>query len=801
MNRYVLMAGTALVLTVATDAWTQVVSTPVVSSSQTANAEQSTTSQQLTEIIVTAQRLKENLQRASVPVAVASGTALIAAGVTQVDRLDELTPALSTQNGGTGPILFIRGVGNFAVAVNADPAIAFNYDGIYVARPSSMTGMFYDLDRIEVLKGPQGTLYGRNATGGAINVIPTQPQFGAFDGYGTVSHGNYDTTTFEGAVNVPVGDKSALRVSGSVAQHDGYLRDGTLDQDDKSLRVQLKSELTSELTVRLSADYSHSGSVGFGSTYLANYVYNSAAKSYTFVQSGLPLSEGFYTPAAQTYYSTVKVAGRDLTALAPYPFQNNDFYGANAEITYETAAGTLTVVPGWRHASLDFLTGVVDYRDREKDAQYSVEARFTGKGLGIFDYTVGGYYFDETIHQDLALSLASALALTNSDYYTKSGAVFGRLRAHVTDQLRLVGGLRYTNDNKNFDSQSTSGVLICPNPLGCPNGVLFPLVNSIAALPFNFPAVSGGVVPQIAGGHPTGELVAGTEGRSNASLNNGDVTYRAAIEYDVAPRSLLYASYETGYRSGGFNSAAGFETYQPEYIDASTLGIKNRFFDNRIQLNFEGFYWIYRNQQVSHVGLDANGKTSNYTQNIGRSRIWGGEIDARALVTPTTLVSADVQYLNAQDLSFAFQQGVPTPFSPPPLTGCAVSATANPMLYNVNCAGKPAYNSPNWTMNLAAQQTFPIGSYDLVFGADTQFKTRRVVGFEYLSPEYVGDTWQSNAQVSFGPSGDRWSIAAFVHNIENDRVITGTAIHPTANILTVQVTEPRLYGVRVSVKF
>jgi iron complex outermembrane receptor protein len=284
-------------------------------------------------------------------------------------------------------------------------------------------------------------------------------------------------------------------------------------------------------------------------------------------------------------------------------------------------------------------------------------------------------------------------------------------------------------------------------------------------------------------------------------LNNGKETYRAAIEYDLAPRSLLYASYETGYRSGGFNSAAGFATYQPEYIDASTVGIKNIFFDNRLQLNYEGFYWMYRNQQVSHVGLDANGKTANYTQNIGRSRIWGSEIDARALATPTTLLSADIQYLHAQDISFAFQQGIPTPFSPPPLSGCAVSPTANPMLYNVNCAGKPAYNSPSWTLNLAAQQTFPIGSYNLALGADTQFKTHRAVGFEYLPQEYVGDTWQSNAQISFGPSKERWSIAAFVHNIEDRRIITGTAIHPTANILTVQVTEPRLYGVRVWVKF
>jgi iron complex outermembrane receptor protein len=718
-----------------------------------------------------------------------------------MDRLDQLTPALSTQNGGTGPILFIRGVGNFAVAVNADPAVAVSYDGIYLARPTSMTGMFFDLDRIEVLKGPQGTLYGRNATGGAINLIPVQPRLHVLEGYGTASYGNYNALTLEGAVNLPLGDEGALRVSGSLVQHDGYLRDGTLDQRDWSFRTQLRVALTPRLTVRASVDYSHAGGVGFGSTYLGNYVFNAGTRTYGLVPSGLPLSEGFFTPAAQAYHSTVRVAGRNLNALAPYPFQDNSYYGSNAEISYETDVGTLTIIPGWRYASLDFLTGVVDYRDREKDQQYSAEARFTGRRLGIFDYTIGGYYFDESIHQRLALSLSSALALTNANYLTQSSAIFGRLTAHLTDQLRLVGGIRYSHDSKSFNAQSISGVLICPSPVGCPNGVLFPLVDSTSALPFNFPTTNGGVVPQFSGGVPTGLLIARSDGTSNSHLANSKVTYRAAVEYDLTGRSLLYASYETGYRSGGFNSAAGFETYQPETIGAFTLGMRNRLLGGRLQLNLEGFYWNYRNQQVSHVGLDLNGRTANYTQNIGRSRIWGGEAEVRALVTPTTLLSADVQYLNTRDLFFDFQQAIPTPASPPPLSGCAVTGTTNPVLFNVSCTGRPAYNSPKWTLNLAVQQTIPVGSFNLVLGADTQFKSRRVIGFEYLPSEIIGGTWQSNAQIAFGPASDRWTIALFVQNIENDRVVTGTAIHPTANILTAQVTEPRLYGVRGSIKF
>ncbi|MDB5579239.1 MAG: TonB-dependent receptor [Bradyrhizobium sp.] len=799
--RAYLFVGTALALIAGSQASAQTARTTDAPSSAAASSEQANPQQGIEDIVVTAQRQRENLQRAAVAVDVVRGADLVTAGITQIDRLDQLTPALTTQTQGTGAIFFLRGVGNFAVAVNSDPAIAFSYDGIYVARPTSITGLFFDLERLEVLKGPQGTLYGRNATGGAINAIPVQPKIGALEGYATGSYGNYDTKTLEGAINVPLGEDGAIRVAGSIARHDGYLDDGTRDQRDSSLRVQMKAALTPRLTARISADYSHAGGVGFGSTYLGAYNFNAVTRTYSLTPSGLPRSEGYFTPAAQNFFTSVKVAGRNLNPLAPYPFQGNNFYGANAEISYDTDVGTLTVVPGWRYASLNYLVGVVDLRDQEKDEQYSTEVRFAGKRIGIFDYTIGGYYFKETIHQRLALNLYSAISLSASNYYTESEAAFGRITAHLSDKLRLVGGLRYSNDDKNFDTASTSGVLICPSPAGCPRGILFPLVTSPADVPFNFPAASGATVLQTSGGIPTGLLVARTDGQTVSQLSNSRVTYRAAIEYDIFPRSLFYASYETGYRSGGFNSAAGFETYQPEYINAFTVGLKNRFLDNRLQLNLEGFYWKYRDQQVSHIGLDLNGRTANYTQNIGRSRIWGGEAEVSALVTPTTLLSADIQYLNTKDLSFAFQQAVPTAFSPPPLSGCAVAATGSPVLYNVDCGGKPAFNSPRWTLNLAGQQTVPLNTFKLVFGVDTQFKTRRVVGFEYLPEEYVGSTWQTNAHISFGPANDRWSITAFVHNLENNRVITGTAIHPTANILTAQVTEPRLYGVRAGVKF
>lgn len=762
----------------------------------------------LEEIIVTAQRQREDAQRAAVAIDVIKGDQLIAAGINQVDSLPKLSPALSASNGGTGSIFFVRGVGNFTVSPNSDPAIAFGYDGVYVGRPSSTTGMFYDLQRVEVLKGPQGTLYGRNATGGAINVIPVEPQLGAFAAYLTASYGNYSALTAEGAINVPLGENGGLRVSGSVSERDGYLRDGTGDDKTRSLRVQFKAELTPSLTVRVAGDYSHTGGFGPGASYIGAYAYNPVAGRYQFTSPGLE-KDGFYTAAAQAYRQTLGAgtAGRKLDALGPIPFANNDFVGVNADISYDTGAGTLTIIPAWRHAKLSLLTGAAafSYRQREQDEQFSVEARFTGTRIGPIGYQVGAYYFDETIDQRPYLSLSSAISILDQRYTTKSYAVFGRFTGHITDQFRVVGGIRYTDDKKHFSGTTIAAALVCTQIVAgapsCPNAVLFPLVDDPAKLPFAFPPAPG-VGPQIVNGLPTGAIIARTNRNDNAGLDNNRITWRAAIEYDIAPRSLFYASYETGYRSGGFSAAQGFETYDPEYIDAYTVGVKNRFLNNRLQLNVEAFYWKYRDQQVNHVGLDLAGRTANYTQNIGRSRMTGFEAEIQALATPTTLVSANVQYLNTKNKNFVYQQAVGTPGTPPPLTGCAVRISAvNSSLYDVDCAGLPSYNSPRWTVNLAGQQTVRLGDYNLILGADTQYRSSRYIGFAYLAEQRVGSTWQTNAQISFGPESDQWSIAAYVRNIENDRIPVGAGLHPMANIQTFNLGAPRTYGARVSVRF
>lgn len=755
----------------------------------------------LSDIVVTAQRRSESLQRAAVAVAVVDSNSLIKAGVTASSQLGGLVPALSAQpSGGANTVFFLRGVGNFTVNGYSDPAVAFNYDGVYMGRPTSTSGTFYDIARIEVLKGPQGTLYGRNATAGAINVIPQEPKLGTFGGSINASFGNYNAISVQAAANIPIGEHSALRVSGNVINRDGYLSDGTSDEVGQGIRLQFLTEAIPDLKIRIAADYSHAGGRGGGASYGDRYVYNAATGSYTAIASGLGKDIGLLDPRSQAYRTAnlySPLAKRNVDPIQSVSYLNNDFYGVKAELEYKSAAGTLTVLPAYRHSTLDNIFNVYGWNAwvQEKDDQFSLEGRFATERLAIFDAIVGGYYFDETVKGNYTFNQQVLSAYQNFTSKTKSYAAFGRLTAHVTDSLRLVGGLRYTHDKKQFDGAADVLTVICTQA-ACPNATLLTLTDSIDQLPMATPARGGAPVPQ----GTSGAILARATTYVNKPQSFSRATWRAGVEFDLGPRSLLYASFETGYRSGGYALSAGYETYQPEYIDAYTVGMKNRFFGNRLQLNLEAFIWKYRDQQVSHVGIDRAGNSGVFTENVGRSTNQGFEVETQFLPFENTLLNATVQYLDAKFDRFVYNTPVQVG---PPATGCpaAISAT-DPSVYAVNCSGMPAYQSPKWTINMGIQQTLPIDdSHKIVASFDTQYKSSRYIGFEYLSFQRVGSTWQSNATLSFGSQDDSWNLSAFVANIENNRIPTTGPYYSFAASGNLITSAPRTYGLRGAIKF
>lgn len=190
------------------------------------------------EIVVTAQRREESAQDAAMALTALSGETLHDAGVTRPQELTHFDPSIQIA-ATTAPytVFYLRGVGNFNGTSLADAAVAFNFSDVYIGRPSGTAAFFYDLDRVEILKGPQGTLYGRNATGGAINVVPRRPVLNEAGGELFVDYGNYDSVRVDGAVNIPLGDQTALRIAGIRVRHDAYMNDSTDDQDDTGGRV------------------------------------------------------------------------------------------------------------------------------------------------------------------------------------------------------------------------------------------------------------------------------------------------------------------------------------------------------------------------------------------------------------------------------------------------------------------------------------------------------------------------------------------------------------------------------------
>ena len=736
----------------------------------------------------TAQQRGENLQKVAVAVAVVSGSDLINSGIRGIDQLGTLVPAIQIPNSSQGNFIFVRGVGNFSFTPNSDPAAAYNFDGVYVGRASSTLGSFYDLERVEVLKGPQGTLYGRNATAGALNVLPVQPRLGETSGYVTGTYGNYDAITAEGALNLGLGDNAALRVSANYGNHEGYLRDGTQDEDQFGVRAQLKVDLTPDLTVRVAGDYSEQRGSASSSSYSSKFAF-SPATGFTVTPSGLPEDEGLFTARAQTYRTTNGAAGnlvgRFSDPLLFRPFQRNNVYGISVHVDYSTPIGTVSVIPAWRigyknNLSTDAAQQIGTTSEAE---QYSIEARLVSDGGGLIDYNLGVFYFSEQINDDLYNSGGTQAGFIKSRYKTQSPAAYGRVTLNATDWLRFTGGLRYTEDRKDFTSLSQTLALVCAVPAACPTAPLLPFTRTLAQQPF-LPATSGATIVRA-----PGILIARGDVASTGELRQDKITYRGAIEVDLGPRSLLYGSIETGYRAGGFNAAFNFG---PETLTAYTIGSKNRFLDDRLQLNLEGFIWKYRGQQINFLGVDPLGRIGVLTQNVGTSDIKGFEVEARARVTRGTTLSANVQYLDATYDSFSFN----TPARP--FTGCAVTQTTT---FNVNCVGRPAVNSPKWTLNFGGEQIIPLGEYQVVLSADTQYRSSRFVGFGYTAEEFVRSNWASNAHLSFGTTDGRYVIGAFVRNIEDNRVITSAQTVPASNLIVKLRSAPRTYGVRLSTRF
>jgi iron complex outermembrane receptor protein len=725
----------------------------------------------LGEVTVTAQRREENLQRAAIAVSAVAGDKLTEASITQPTDLTRLFPSLQVAPASSFTQIYLRGVGTFGANAFAEQGVAFNLDGVYLSRPAAPAGLFYDVERVEVLKGPQGTLYGRNASGGAVNVITAKPKLGETGGFLTGEYGDYEAIKANGAVNVPLGDTAAMRLSGQYADRDGYFSDGYDDEESEAVRAQFRLDPGHGFDVTLMLDYANIGGQGSGGTIMP-------------LIGGDDERLGPSDPRVIAEY-----VSRPPTPPVPQiiaqddGYQDNDFYGALATLNSDLGFATLTVIPAYRRTDLDFVgysaSFLIDVT--EDSEQLSLEARLANQGER-WTWVAGAYYFDEEVDADQFFDQASNATLIQSDLDTTSYAAFGQATYSLSDTFRLTGGLRYTQDNKKQDTYAETRPFVGFVPPGPP--AFIPIFITI---------------PTIA----------------QSDVDFDETTWKAGLEYDVSDDSLLYASVATGFKSGILYSATGLNFSDPEDLTAYTIGSKNRFLDDRVQANLEIFYWDYENQQISHLGPVQVATTPGgpifgpvfLTENAGQATIQGLELELLVQVFENGLFSANFQYLDTEYDELKYQAYSPS--GVPPAAGCAVTPTtlvgATPIaqIFDVDCSGRPVVNAPETALNIGYQHTFEIGDAGrLIVGVDSRIESSRYLSIDFL-PEGKQDSYtMSNAFVTWESQSGGLALTGFINNIEDETVFSNSFQSPvkTGTIYN-QLRPPQTYGVRAIVRF
>lgn len=757
-------------------------------------------------IIVTARKVEETLSKVGDALSVRSGEELREAGVRTPDELAQRFTSLTVLPNPTGNLIFIRGVGGFALTANTDPAVGWNYDGVFVARPVGTVGQLFDLERVELLKGPQGALHGRNATGGAIFIVPKKPVYGELGGSGQVSYASRDTATLEGAVNVPLGERHALRVSGWLSQQDSYIRGYEDGPRQQSARVQWAAEPSDMVALRIAADYTHLGGVGIGTTYGGKYVFDRPGNRFLFVDSGLPEDAGIFTPEAQAFRQTITLAslGRPAGLATWRPFQDSEFYGVTGEIEARLGVADLRIRPSFRRSSLDAVApgAPFGYRHLEEHRQSGIEAQLSGGG-GALTWLVGGVVSGERVDVGNRLTFDNQAQFQDETYLTRSQSAFARTTVSPVRGFRLDLSARAIHDQRDqriaADTVTLSCTLIVAGLPSCPNAPVLGLHEAIEEIPFPVPAA--GAPPQVisVNGVPTGARISRSFAQNERNAAKTSVSWRAGAELDLTAHLLGYASVGSANRPGGINNAVGFETYKPERLTAYTAGARWADPGSWLHGAIELFWWDYRDQHVTSLQPDlaTPPNSRQITRNIGRSRIRGVDFELDAKPGPRTDLRLAVQYLDAKYLSFSFPQ-VST--ATPPLTGCeAVPATG--ALYSVDCTGVRPFASPEWTVTVRAEQRVPLGAHVISLRGHSRYVSSFGIGAAFLPEQVVPESWTNDAEVAVTAPGRQIEAALFVRNIGDRRVRNWAISHPATNALVVSSTAPRTIGVRLGGRF
>lgn len=397
------------------------------------------------EIIVTAERRDTTVQRAPLTLQVLGGDALQARQITSLAQIASLTPGLKVDNNAGRGYTYIRGIGTDAVGIGVDPSVATYIDGVYSPRGNSIFAGLWDLDHVEVLKGPQGTLYGRNATGGAILTLSKQPELGEFTGYGLVSYGNFNRMRGEAAINVPLGEKVAIRISGTYQDDDGYINNLFLDRKEadqtiKGVRANLLFAPSEDIKITLSGYMMRvSGSRG------ATFKLDTTRPSPTLIANPtITVPSGRYDVNYNApNLATLRMDGGSLTIA-----------GEHGPVAFKSTTGYSYTAS---NRQLDFDATQVLFNETtnglETSKAFTQSIQFNNAEDGAFNWMVGADYLHESLTADIRSRFPTSTRLLQANNKVDALSFFADASYEIADGLRLSAGARYSAETKNFFSQ------------------------------------------------------------------------------------------------------------------------------------------------------------------------------------------------------------------------------------------------------------------------------------------------------------------------------------------------------------
>lgn len=712
-----------------------------------APAAESPKSAGLSEIVVTASRVETSSQKTPIALTVYSGADLAAKGVSNMQALSSIDASLNITSNTGAAYVAVRGIASTDTTETGDPSVPIARDGFYTNRSFNIQSSMYDVARVEVLKGPQGTLNGRNSTGGLVSIITNRPT-NRNEGYVSLGTGNYNAFDADAGVNWAASDKVQLRASGTYHSHDGYrnltgIYNGTpLRGDDQKVGSGRIQGVWKPLDgLKLWASYQHDEIDNVGDVTM---------------DSTIRVRPDFGN--ARSFANTAPTMTR-LTADR-----------VRWEAVYDALPAGLSLIyaggydkSSFRHrtdATGPVYPAVRQFVQAEDPTTWNHEVRLSNNANSRLFFQLGWFNFkeDNIINSGLYNVQMTGLfapggplaAMGQPDRYgikfdyniaTKSNAVFGQIAYRINDQVKLTLGARNT-----WDSKFRKG-----------NAVLF------------LPALASPFAPAMTIITP-----------GNGNMNSSEPTYHVGLDYQVTPRSLVYAKFDTGYKAGGFNSngSAASVSYEPEKLSAWEVGTKNRFLDNNLQVNAAAFYFDYRGYQASRSTDALSGGSGIF--NVGSAKIMGAELQTIALVHGFRLDS------NIALLHTEFGKGISV------RDGAGTTR---------DISGHKLPNAPGFVATFGVEKAVEAG-----FGTFTPRIDGKYSSSFYYDVFNDADTRSNayvtgNASINFKPAHGNWQIDAFIRNFTDKVVLANAGRNYVANKNTYQFQPPRTFGIRGSLKF